>query len=226
MKIRLLYIFVLAAWAPLTVMALEKKVQGKVSTLNNIPITQASILVKSSKQVFYSDSLGCFSISCLPNDKIKISANGFTTRRQKIDNQTTFILVTLRLKPGTNNQGKALSSQHIKDINTLYSISKLNNNEMDFSQFNNIYDLISNRFPGVEINSNGEIIVRGNATLISSNAALLVVNGVIVDQSVFSNLLPTEIKSIIVLKDAGAAEYGSRGANGVILVQTKNQNSF
>jgi len=226
MKIRLLYIFALIAWAPLTVLGLEKKVQGKVCTFNNIPIAQASILVKSSKQIFHSDSLGRFSISCLPNDKVKISANGFTTQRQKINNKTTFISVTLRLKHGTNNQKKALSSQHIKDINSLYSISNLNNNEMDFSQFNNIYNLISNRFPGVEINSSGEIIVRGNTTLISSNAALLVINGVVVDQSVFSNLLPNEIKSINVLKDAGAAEYGSRGANGVVLVQTKNQNSF
>lgn len=226
MKIRILNILFLVIAAPLSLFALEKNVKGKISTHNNIPIARAAIQVKSSKQIFYSDSLGTFSISCTANDKIKITAGGFASRKIKIGEKTNFISTTLRLKPGSNNQEKALRNKHINSLNELYSVSKRHNNDLDFSQFNDIYDLISNRFPGVTINSNGEIIVRGNATLISSNAALLVVNGVIVDQSVFSNLLPTEIKSINILKDAGAAEYGSRGANGVVRVQTKSQNSF
>ncbi|MBT6765191.1 MAG: TonB-dependent receptor plug domain-containing protein, partial [Prolixibacteraceae bacterium] len=55
----------------------------------------------------------------------------------------------------------------------------------------------------------------------SSSAALIVLDGVISDASILNTISPIEVKSIDVLKDGGAAIYGSRGANGVVIIETK-----
>jgi len=218
MKKIILYFILIFSISQLLV-AQEKMVQGKVTTFDSIPIIGASIQLKSSKQIVYTDSLGMFTIPCLQHDKLKVTANGFFGQNVKIDEKIKFIFVNLNLKPGRENRDIAISSGHVKDKDKLYAVSGLSNNELDFSQYNNIYEIIRGRFPGVEI-SGGEVIVRGTSTFMGSNAALLVVDGVIVDQNFFSNLLPVEIATINILKDAGAAEYGSRGANGVVKVQT------
>ena len=91
---------------------------------------------------------------------------------------------------------------------------------MDFSQYTDIYDIIRGRFPGVQI-SGGEIIIRGMNSIMGSNAALLVVDGVAVSESSFASIPTANIASINVLKDAAASIYGVRGAHGVVIVETK-----
>jgi TonB-dependent starch-binding outer membrane protein SusC len=93
----------------------------------------------------------------------------------------------------------------------------------------NMADMIEGRFPGVEVRrlSGGgvSIRIRGQRTLKGSDEPLFVIDGIPkgnADGGVLSDLDPRDIKSIEVLKDAGAtAVYGSRGANGVILITTK-----
>jgi TonB-dependent SusC/RagA subfamily outer membrane receptor len=69
--------------------------------------------------------------------------------------------------------------------------------------------------------TNGEIILRGDNSFRSSSAALIVVDGVIVDYDFLNTLSPVQVKSIDAIKDGTSAIYGSRGANGVILIETK-----
>jgi TonB-dependent SusC/RagA subfamily outer membrane receptor len=68
---------------------------------------------------------------------------------------------------------------------------------------------------------NGEIIIRGKNSLNSSSAALIVVDGVPSDYNVLNSIPPVQVKSINVIKDGSSAIYGSRGANGVVLIETK-----
>ena len=84
-----------------------------------------------------------------------------------------------------------------------------------------MHDLMRGRFAGVKIESNGDIIIRGVNSFNLSSAALIVVDGVQVDGSIMSTLAPSQVKSINVIKDGSAAIYGSRGANGVVLIETK-----
>ncbi|MGQ1785320.1 MULTISPECIES: TonB-dependent receptor plug domain-containing protein [unclassified Saccharicrinis] len=216
-KVLICFIFIL--YTSQLLVARERMLQGKVTTFDSIPLIGASILVKSTKQIVKTDSSGFFSVSIQQKDKIKVTAHGFSNQHAKITDTIKFIDVNLKLKPGHENREMAVSCGHVKDKDKLYAVSSLNTNELDFTQYTSIYELIKGRFPGVEINGS-DIIIRGTSSFLGSHAALLVVDGVIVDQVFFSNLIPSEIATINILKDAGAAEYGSRGANGVVLVQT------
>jgi TonB-dependent SusC/RagA subfamily outer membrane receptor len=102
-------------------------------------------------------------------------------------------------------------------------LASLNSDDLDFSQYSNIYELIKGRFAGVQV-VNGEIIIRGINSINSSSAALIVVDGVPVDGSALNSIPPVQVKSINVIKDGSSAIYGSRGANGVVLIETKRGN--
>jgi TonB-dependent SusC/RagA subfamily outer membrane receptor len=198
----------------------ENVITGKVTTFDSIPLIGVSIKVKSTKEVVYSDTLGLFTVSCLPKDKLKVTARGFSNQNVKIKGKIKYVFVNLKLKPGPENREMAIGYGHVKDKDKVYSISSLNEKDMHFSQYTDIYNIISARFPGVQI-IGGEIIIRGRQTFKGSDAALLVVDGVIVDKGSFASIPTTNIASINILKDAAASIYGARGANGVVVVETK-----
>ena len=83
-----------------------------------------------------------------------------------------------------------------------------------------MYDVIRGRFAGVQI-INGEIIIRGINSINSSNAALIIVDGIPSDGSILNTIPPVQVKSINIIKDGSSAIYGSRGSNGVVLIETK-----
>ena len=198
----------------------EKVIQGRVTTFDSLPLIGVSIKVKSTKEVVFSDTLGMFTVSCFQEDKLKVTARGFSNQNVKIEEKIKYVLVNLRLKPGPENREMAIGYGHVKDKDNLYAISSLNEKDMDFSGYTDIYQIIRGRFTGVEINGN-EIVIRGTQTFLGSDAALLVVDGMVVDAKFFANIPTTEIASINILKGPAAAVYGSRGANGVVIVETK-----
>jgi len=200
----------------------EKVIHGKITTFDSIPLINASIKVKSTKKIVLSDTLGIFTVFCFPKDKLKVTAGGFSSQNVKIEGEIKYVSVNLKFKPGPQNRELAIGYGHVKDKDKLDAMSSINEKDMDFSHYSDIYDLIRGRFPGVQI-IGGEIIIRGQSSLTLSNAALLVVNGMPVDQGYFGSIHPIEIKSINVLKGTSASIYGARGANGVVVVETKGR---
>ena len=95
-----------------------------------------------------------------------------------------------------------------------------NDNDFNFSVYNNIYELIQGRIPGVLI-ENGEVIIRGVSSVNCSNAALIMVDGITADQRVLNSISPNEVKSISIIKDGSSAIYGFQGVNGVVIIETK-----
>ena len=82
--------------------------------------------------------------------------------------------------------------------------------------FNTIYDYLRARVSGVQVSSDNRVVIRGVTSFNSSTDPLFIVNG-----SPVSNIIdidPNQVKSVTVIKDSKAAEYGVRGANGVILI--------
>ncbi len=114
-----------------TLFGQDRMIKGVVTTYDSIPLINAKIKVKSSKQVIQSDTMGLFTVRCISGDKLKVSAYGFTSQNVKID-------------------GIQSSSSNLFDLD------------------------------------------------------------------------PNVVQSINVLKDGSAAIYGSRGANGVVIVETKS----
>lgn len=205
--------------------AQERIIHGRVFTFDSIPLVKASIEVKSTKQVVYSDTLGNFSVGCAMEDQLKVSAKGFSTVKFKTDDKVKVALINLRLKPGDRNREIAIGYGYVRDADKLNAVVTLNNKDLDFSQYSNMYELIRGRFAGVQI-VNGEIIIRGTNSINSSSAALIVLDGVPVDDSVLNSLPPVQVKSVNILKDGSAAIYGSRGANGVVIIETKKGVDF
>jgi TonB-dependent SusC/RagA subfamily outer membrane receptor len=208
----------------LTGNAQDRIIHGKITTFDSIAVSNASIWVKSTGEEVKSDSIGTFSLKCGTTDMLKVSAGGFFIQRVKIDEKAKLVLVNLKLKPGEESREIAVGYGYVKDKDKLYAVSSLHSSDLNNTQYTNIYEMIQGRFPGVQI-IGGEIIIRGMSSINSSSAALLVVDGTIVSQGVFASLVPSDIASINVLKDASAAVYGSRGANGVVLVETKRGKS-
>ena len=224
-KISLLigFVFILSGFS-LQSKGQEKTITGMITTFDSIPLISASVKVKSSKQVAYSDSLGRFSIPCKAGDKLIVSAKGFNRYTVNIDEKTRIVFVNLLLKPGPQNIEYAIGYGHVKEKDKLYAISTLKDGDIDFSLYHDMFELIRGRFPGVSI-QNGEIIIRGIKSINSSNAALIVIDGMVMDNSALSILSPNDVASIDVLKDAASSIYGSRGANGVVIITTKRGGS-
>jgi TonB-dependent SusC/RagA subfamily outer membrane receptor len=200
----------------------ERVIEGKVTTFESIPIINATIKAKSNKEVVLSDTLGIFTITCAPAEKLTVTARGFARRRVRIKENTKYVLVNLKLLPGPENRELAVGYGHVKDAEKLYAISNVNESDIDFSRYSNIYDIIADMFSSsVQVRSDGEIIIRGTPAMDGSNAALLIVDGREIDALDFGSINTSDIASINVLLDASSAVYGSRGANGVVIVETK-----
>ncbi len=204
----------------LNLAAQDKVISGRVFTFDSIPLINANIMAKSTKQVVQTDTLGNFYISCNDDDVLKVTANGFTSEKVKLDPKIKLVIINLKLKPGEKSREIAIGYGHVKDADKLNAVANLNSGDMDFSQYSNMYELIRGRFAGVQV-INGEIIIRGQNSINSSSAALIVVDGVPSDDSILNSLPPVQVKSINIIKDGSSAIYGSRGANGVVLIETK-----
>lgn len=199
----------------------EIVVKGFVTTFDSIPLNNVELVVSSSKAIVFSDSIGKFELKCLLNDKIKVSANGFSSKKIKIEDENKILHVNLELKSGSKNREIAVGYGHVKDDKRLTAIANMNNDDEDFSQFTDIYALLGRMLVGVRI-VNKEIIIRGPNSVNGNNAALVVVDGVPTNSRALENLSPVNVRNISLLKGIAASVYGSRGAGGVVVIETKN----
>ncbi|WP_372648627.1 TonB-dependent receptor plug domain-containing protein [Draconibacterium sp.] len=201
--------------------AQDRSTHGKVTTFENIPLSGVEVQVKSTKQVIKTDTLGRFSVACNNKDKLSFFAHGFNKQNVKLQENTKFVAVNLHLKPGEEGKALAIGYGHVLDEDKLNAISSLRDDHDNFSNYADMYELIRGKFSGVQVVGD-EIIIRGNNTMGGSNAALIVVDGIEREGSILGMLPPHTVKSIDILKDGGSAIYGSRGANGVVLIETKS----
>jgi TonB-dependent SusC/RagA subfamily outer membrane receptor len=198
----------------------DRIVYGVVHAFDSIPLIRAEVFVKSNKQTAFTDSTGRFTVFCGSKDRITIMARGFKTQKVKINEKIKIVAVNLRLKPGGKKLEYDIGYGHVSEGDRTTAASTLAKNEATFSRYSNIFEMIQGQFSGVEVR-NEEIIIRGNDSFNSSSAALIVLDGVIVEADILRNLRPVEVKNISVVKDGSAAVYGSRGANGVVIIETR-----
>jgi TonB-dependent SusC/RagA subfamily outer membrane receptor len=213
-------IFLFCIFVSSLLLAQDHIIRGVVHTLEKIPLIGAKIKVKSTKQSVLTDTLGTFVVSCNSADKLKVMARGFYTQNVKVSKEIKMIAVNLNLKPGSNSQKYAIGYGYISEKDKSSAVTGFNTNKSTFSKYSDMYDLIRGQLAGVQV-TNGEIIIRGGSnSFYGSSAALIVVDGVISDSDILNTIKPIQVKSINVIKDGSSAVYGSRGANGVILIET------
>lgn len=206
--------------------AKKREVKGKVTAFHKIPLQKVSIVSSNSDQEVLTDEMGRFSFTCDDSEKLTISARGFFSEKVKLKSIAIndSIHVDLRFKKGKKNFEIATGYGHITESQLSYAIEHLES-DPDYSSYRTILEAIEGRVSGVSIGRNS-INIRGAATINGGpTPALLVVDGTIIDFSIFVNIPPTTVKSINVIKGAAAsARYGSRGMGGVIYVTTKSEN--
>jgi TonB-dependent SusC/RagA subfamily outer membrane receptor len=200
--------------------AQDRSIQGKVTTFESIPLFGVEVQVKSTKQIVKTDSLGGFVVNCNNKDKLSFFAHGFNKQNVTLKENTKFVAVNLHLKPGEKGKAYAIGYGHVLEEDKLSAITSLRDDHDNFSKYADMYDLIEGRFSGVRVDGT-QIIIRGRNTMGGSNAALIVIDGIVRDERILSSLPPNTVKSIDILKDGGSAIYGASGANGVVLIETK-----
>lgn len=203
-----------------TVSAQEYILKGVVQCFETLPVVGAEIQVKSSDQMVTTDDQGRFTVLVTPKDKLTISAHGFFPQKVKLEEGIKMLAVNLILKKGKKGKAYAIGYGHVMDEAKLSALVQLSEEDADFSSYTDMYELISGRFTGVSI-SGGEIVIRGESSLLGSNAAMIIVDGMEVGSGALNSLSPIDVSSIDVIKDGTAAIYGSRAAGGVVIIQTK-----
>src|SRR5690606_27958867 len=195
------------------------------------PVGQAipgvSITVKGmSAKGTSSDSQGNFQLSANSQDVLVISAIGYITQEVKIGEQQV-LHIQLATDNTTLDEVVVVGYGTQKRSNITGAIASISAADIVSEGFSNVGQAIQGKVAGVQIESGGgnpgsgvRVLIRGTGSL-NNNNPLYIVDGVQVDN--INNIAPNDIASMDVLKDASAAAiYGSRAANGVVLVTTKS----
>ncbi|MBD8488667.1 TonB-dependent receptor [Echinicola sp. CAU 1574] len=221
--------FILAVFTLSTVWAQSRTVTGKVvSEEEPMGLPGVNVLVKGSTVGAITDLDGMYSIQ-VPDGKntLVFSFIGYRTDEIQIGNQTT---VNITLMPDTQNLEEVIVVAYgtAEKGNFVGSAIALKSDQIANRPINNVANAIEGQAPGVittsasgQPGSTPAIRIRGIGSVNSSSSPLYVVDGVPYDGAI-SNLNPDDIEDMTILKDAAsAALYGSRAANGVIMITTK-----
>ncbi|REG90415.1 TonB-linked SusC/RagA family outer membrane protein [Algoriphagus antarcticus] len=225
--------------------AQESMIEGKVIDANNEPLPGATVLVKGTSRGTVTDIDGTYSIQASPGETLVFSFVGYEEHEKIIGNAT---LINATLNEGLALNEVVVTALGVeRETKALgYAIQEVDGDRFTEARETNVVNSLSGRVAGVQITNSSSglggssrVVIRGESSLnINSNQPLFVVNGVpisnnIVGSSGSSNqevdygnsageINPDDIASMTVLKGpAAAALYGSRAANGAILITTK-----
>ncbi|MCU0338548.1 MAG: TonB-dependent receptor [Spirosomaceae bacterium] len=213
------------SWAT---MAQGRKVSGKVTdSETGSPMPGVTVLVKGSNAGANTDGNGAYSLNVPDKATIVFSFVGYATQEVAVGNRTT---LNLALAPDAKALQEVVvtgyAAQAKKDITGAVAVVDVK--EMKKVNASNIADQLQGRIAGVQVSSSGDpgsaafVRIRGIGS-INQNEPLYVIDGVPVQNESNLNFLnPNDIESMQVLKDAASASiYGSRAANGVVVITTK-----
>lgn len=205
------------------------EVSGRVSDDTGSPLSGVSIRVRNHIQATSTDAEGNYTIENVPTNAVLVfTMIGMYTKEVNVDSQTK---IDVQLMPDISGLDEVIVVGYgtQKKATKTGAVAQVKGDDLKQSPVVNIENSLAGRIPGVMgLNQSGEpgndgsqILIRGRNTLNSDNAGPLVVIDGIPDRGGLGQLDPNEIESVSVLKDAQAAIYGSRSANGVIVVTTK-----
>jgi TonB-linked SusC/RagA family outer membrane protein len=217
----------------------ERTISGVVYDDTEMGIPGSSVIIKGTNIGVVTDLDGRFTLTfdeSIPQPVLIISFIGFTTNEIPIGSQTEYSVV---LAPSDLALSEVVVTAFglARDKKALgYSTQSVSGTALADARAANVANSLSGRVAGVQITGNSSpgsgshIVIRGSSSVAGNNEPLVVVDGVPLEQSSskkygsgLTELNPDNIKEINILKGATAAAlYGSRAANGVIMVTTKN----
>jgi len=204
------------------------KITGKVTDEKGDPLQGVSVKLKGSSLGVATDPSGFYTLTLPdPNGTLVFSFISYDTQEINVNGNTT-INVKLKLSVNTLSDIVVVGYGTQRKDKVSGAITTVTAKDVALSPAPNLANGLAGRVPGVIINDRGgeagndaiAINIRGVSTN-GNSSPLYVIDGIVRDYGDLSFIPPADVESITVLKDASAAIYGSRAANGVILVTTK-----
>ncbi|MBT1686829.1 SusC/RagA family TonB-linked outer membrane protein [Dawidia soli] len=223
------------AWAQ------DRTVEGTVVGSDGTPLPGANVIVKGTTRGVQTDADGKFVLQVAASDVLLFSYIGYKSIEVPVGSQST-ITATLEDDEGKLEEIVVTALGISKEKKSLgYTVQEVKSNQLSEARENNLVNALSGKVAGVRVtNSQGNlgssrIVIRGETSIAGNNQPLFVVDGLPVDNSqltksdasrdfpnAISDINTEDIESISVLKGPNAAAlYGSRAANGVIIINTK-----
>ena len=204
--------------------AQQTKVTGKVVDAQNEPVVGATVQVEGTTNGTATNADGQFTLSVNSGARLRFSYVGFKTLTVKASNGMT---VTMQEDANTLNEVVTIGYGSVKRKDVTTAVSSVSTKDLEKRPIVSALQGMQGMAAGLQISqANGQpgaaptIRVRGTTSLNGSNSPLYVVDGVPVDNVDY--LSSDDIDNIQILKDASsAAIYGSRAANGVVIINTK-----
>jgi TonB-linked SusC/RagA family outer membrane protein len=203
-------------------------VSGKVTSGDDgSPLPGVTIIVKNSSVGTTSDGEGNYQINAPdPNSVLVFSFIGYATQEVGVESRST---IDIGMTPDVTELGEVVVVGYgeVKKSNVTGSIVSVKTEDLVRVPSTNVMESLQGNVPGMDVTrtsgsagGNVSVRVRGQRSLLASSEPLIIVDGV--QYSSVQDINPNDIQSMEVLKDAAStAIYGSRGANGVILITTK-----
>ncbi|MFX1708767.1 TonB-dependent receptor [Chitinophaga sp. CC14] len=219
-------------------------ISGKISDEKGSPLPGVSIRVKGTSLGITTDSQGSFSLAVPDNNSILVcSYVGFESKEVSVNGQSS-INIVLKLQSASLNDLVVIGYGTQQKKNLTSSVSSIKGSELAGVAVTSLDAALQGKAAGMQVVQNSGapgdetyIRIRGNGSLFGENRPLYVIDGVPMSNlpaaqygvsgdgqriATTNNINPNDIQSVEILKDAAAtAIYGSRGANGVILITTK-----
>ncbi|MBS1565027.1 MAG: SusC/RagA family TonB-linked outer membrane protein, partial [Bacteroidetes bacterium] len=222
----------------------ERVITGTVTDNNNAPLPGVTITEKGTSNVTASDNAGKFQIRISGNTATLVfTAVGFAMQEAPVGKSTSTLSITLKAAVKSLDDVVVIGYGTSKKKDLLSAVSSIKGKDIEQLPIATPQSLIQGRASGVQVVQNSgapggavTVRIRGTTSINAENDPLYIVDGVPVESgtlnsislsgsqtSALSAINPDDIESMEILKDAGAlAIYGSRAANGVVLITTKH----
>ncbi len=206
----------------------QNKVTGTVVDATGEPVIGASVLVKGTSNGTVTDINGNFTIpNAQKSATIVISYVGCKSETVSLGGRQN-VRVSLQEDKKIIDEVVVVGYGVQRKSDVTGALAHIGSKELNAMPVNNALEGMQGKTAGVDITNSqrpgtvGSITIRGDRSINASNSPLYVVDGMIIQNGGIDNINPQDIESIEILKDASStAIYGSRGANGVVLVTTK-----
>ena len=202
-----------------------------ISGTDNSPLAGVMIYVEGTTAGTITNGDGSYTFTIPAKSKyVTFSYVGFDTKKLHVEDTELFKLVSLAEQSNALDEVVVIGYGTQKKESMVASITSVKPSDLNITSSSlttafagNIAGMISRQTSGEPGYDSASFYIRGISTFGSSNAPLIILDGVEVLSNMLNNMPPESIESFSVLKDAQATSvYGSRGANGVILINTKN----
>ncbi len=208
--------------------AQKQKVTGTVTDESGEPLIGVTVVENGANVGAITDLDGKYSLEAPANATLTFSYVGYLTQNVKVAGQSTHNVV-LREDNALLDEVVVVGYGIQRKSDVTGALTRVNEEQLNSRPVSNAFEALQGKAAGVDITTSerpgtvGSILIRGSRSINASNSPLYVVDGIPVsDVDGIDNLNPRDIEAIDILKDASStAIYGSRGANGVVLITTK-----